>query len=114
MHNNKYKILIIEDEDNINNLLKALLETSGYQVVSAKSCGNGQMLFASHRPDLVILDLGLPDFDGTTFLKSVRKGFCKSCNAFAWYNNFVQYDCGAVCKCSNSYYYGTGSCCICI
>ncbi len=71
--NNKYKILIIEDEENINNLLKNLLETNGYQVVCAKSCAGGKMLFASHRPDLVILDLGLPDYDGTTFLKDVRK-----------------------------------------
>ncbi|MBR5507548.1 MAG: response regulator transcription factor [Clostridia bacterium] len=75
MHNNKYKILVIEDEDNINNLLKALLETNGYQVVSAKSCSSGEMLFASHRPDLVILDLGLPDSDGMTFLNKVRKVF---------------------------------------
>lgn len=73
MHNNKYKILIIEDEDNINNLLKALLETSGYQVIPAKSCRSGEMLFLSHRPDLVILDLGLPDSDGMTFLKNARK-----------------------------------------
>lgn len=73
MNNNKYKILIIEDEDNINNLLTALLETNGYQVISANSCQSGQMLFASHRPDLVILDLGLPDFDGMTFLSDVRK-----------------------------------------
>ncbi len=73
MHNNKYKILVIEDEENINNLLKNLLETSGYQVICAKSCSSGQMLFTSHRPDLVILDLGLPDFDGMTFLKSIRK-----------------------------------------
>lgn len=73
MNNNKYKILVIEDEENINNLLKALLETNGYQVISAKNCQNGQMLFASHRPDLVILDLGLPDFDGMTFLSEVRK-----------------------------------------
>ena len=73
MSNNKYKILIIEDEDNINNLLKTLLETSGYQVISAKDCQGGQMLFSSHRPDLVILDLGLPDFDGMTFLEWVRK-----------------------------------------
>ena len=72
-NNNKYKILVIEDEENINNLLKALLETNGYQIITAKNCGNGQMLFASHRPDLVILDLGLPDFDGMTFLKEVRK-----------------------------------------
>ncbi len=75
MHNNKYKILVIEDEDNINNLLKALLETNGYQVISAKSCEGGEMLFSSHRPDLVILDLGLPDFDGMRFLKGVRKEF---------------------------------------
>lgn len=73
MNNNKYKILIIEDEDNINNLLTALMETNGYGVISAKSCRSGQMLFASHRPDLVILDLGLPDSDGMTFLSDVRK-----------------------------------------
>ncbi len=72
-NNNKYKILVIEDEENINNLLKALLETNGYQVITAKNCQNGEMMFASHRPDLVILDLGLPDFDGMTFLKNVRK-----------------------------------------
>lgn len=73
MFNNKYKILVIEDEDNINNLLKALLETNGYQVISSKTCENGKMLFTSHRPDLIILDLGLPDLDGMTFLKEIRK-----------------------------------------
>ena len=44
---NKYKILVIEDEDNINNLLKALLETNGYQVITAKNCQNGYTLFTS-------------------------------------------------------------------
>ena len=73
MINNKYKILVIEDEANINNLLKALLETSGYQVITAKNCKNGQTLFTAHRPDLVILDLGLPDRDGMTFLEEIRK-----------------------------------------
>ena len=71
--NNKYKILVIEDEDNISNLLKTLLEASGYLVVTAKSCKGGTMMFSSHRPDLVILDLGLPDSDGMTFLRDVRK-----------------------------------------
>lgn len=75
MDNNKYKILVIEDEKNINNLLVALLETNGYQVISAESCRGGQMLFSSHKPDLVILDLGLPDFDGITFLKDIRQNF---------------------------------------
>lgn len=73
MHNNKYKILLIEDESNIVNLIAALLEANAYQVVSAKTCESGMMMYASHRPDLVLLDLGLPDADGMHFLKEVRK-----------------------------------------
>lgn len=73
MNNNKYKILIIEDDENIKNLVVALLETSGYQVISAETCTGGQMMFSSHNPDLVILDLGLPDLDGIEFLKEIRK-----------------------------------------
>lgn len=75
MNNNKYKILVIEDEENINNLLIALLEASGYQAISAKSCQNGKMLFSSYKPDLVILDLGLPDFDGMLFLTDIRRNY---------------------------------------
>lgn len=71
--NNKYKILIIEDEENIQNIVSTLLETNGYQVITAKSGNNGIMLFLSHRPDLIILDLGLPDADGADVLKSIRK-----------------------------------------
>jgi len=72
MNNNKYKILIIEDEENINNLVIALLETNGYKVISAKSCREGISMFLSHCPDLIILDLGLPDMDGMNFLRKVR------------------------------------------
>lgn len=71
--NNKYKILVIEDETNIRNLLLALLETNGYATISACNCVTGMMMYESHRPDLVILDLGLPDVDGTTFIREVRK-----------------------------------------
>ncbi len=71
--NNKYKVLIVEDEKNIGNMLEAILDTNGYGTVWARSCNDGLMLFASHRPDLVILDLGLPDADGMTFLKEIRK-----------------------------------------
>ena len=73
MNNNKYKILVIEDEENINNLITAVMQTNGYKVLCAKSCAEGHMLYNSHRPDLVILDLGLPDCDGMTFLRYVRK-----------------------------------------
>ncbi len=71
--NNKYRILIVEDEKNITQLITTLLETNGYKVVSAENCTNGNMLFSSHNPDLVILDLGLPDADGMSFLKEIRK-----------------------------------------
>lgn len=71
--NNKYKILIIEDDKHIRDLISALLEANDYLVITATTCQCGQMIFSSHRPDLVILDLGLPDLDGTVFLKQIRK-----------------------------------------
>ncbi len=73
MNNNKYKILVVEDEENIKTFVTALLEANNYQAITAESCRSGQLMFNSHRPDLVILDLGLPDIDGTEFLREVRK-----------------------------------------
>lgn len=73
MTNNKYKILVVEDEENINNVLVTLLNSDGYQAISAKNCASALMLYSSHKPDLIILDLGLPDMDGTEFLKELRK-----------------------------------------
>lgn len=71
--NNKYKLLVVEDEKNINNLVSTLLETNNYQVISAYTKSSGETFFVSHRPDLVILDLGLPDADGIELLKFIRK-----------------------------------------
>lgn len=71
--NNKYKILIIEDDKHIKDLIVALLEANDYLAISASNCESGQMVFLSHHPDLVILDLGLPDQDGLVFLKQIRK-----------------------------------------
>ncbi|MBQ8298175.1 MAG: response regulator transcription factor [Ruminococcus sp.] len=73
MTNNKYKILLVEDEVNISNLVAAMLEATGYQVLLAESCSAAKLLFASHLPDLIILDLGLPDMDGMELLRFVRK-----------------------------------------
>lgn len=72
MSNNKHKILIIEDEANIRSFVQAVLETGGYQVLTAATCRQGNLMFSSHMPDLVILDLGLPDGDGLDFIRSVR------------------------------------------
>ena len=51
MGNNKYKILIVEDEANIRSFIKANLETSDYQVLCAETCELGMMMYASHHPD---------------------------------------------------------------
>lgn len=72
MSKNKYKILFVEDEVNILNFVTALLEANDYHVISAKSCGAAKALYASHVPDLVILDLGLPDEDGSVLLQEIR------------------------------------------
>ena len=72
MGNNKYKVLIIEDDRNIASFIQTILEANGYQVLTAERCRQGMMVYASHMPDLVLLDLGLPDLDGGEFIKEVR------------------------------------------
>ena len=73
MTQNKYKILLVEDEANIRNLVATMLETEGYQMILAGSCMEAKTMFASYLPDLIILDLGLPDTDGMNMLDFVRK-----------------------------------------
>ena len=73
MSNNKYKILVVEDEANICSFIETLLETNGYQALVANTCTMGLTLFASHNPDLIILDLGLPDRDGIELIRTVRQ-----------------------------------------
>ena len=75
MSNNKYKILLVEDESNIRSFIQTVLEAKGYQVITEKTCKNAIMVFSSHLPDLVILDLGLPDGDGTEFIKTIRENY---------------------------------------
>ncbi len=72
MANNKYKVLVVEDDRIISASLQTILEAGGYRVVLAERCLQGLMLYASHQPDLVVLDLGLPDKDGEYFLRKVR------------------------------------------
>ncbi len=72
MIQNKYKVLVIEDDENINNLVCTLLETNNYHALSARCYQDGRLLYFSYNPDLIILDLGLPDIDGTKILSEVR------------------------------------------
>lgn len=72
MTQNKYKILLVEDEANIRNLVATMLDTAGYQTILAHSCADARIMYVSYLPDLVILDLGLPDGDGMQLLEYVR------------------------------------------
>ena len=72
MGNNKYKILIVEDDRNIASFVQMVFETNGYQVLTAERCQQGLLMFTSHMPDLVLLDLGLPDMDGEEFIRRIR------------------------------------------
>ena len=65
--------MLVEDEDNIRMFLRALLEVDHYQVLEAKTYQMAKTMYASHHPDLVVLDLGLPDVDGTILLQEIRK-----------------------------------------
>jgi two-component system KDP operon response regulator KdpE len=71
--NNKYKILLVEDDENIRIMVGAMLESAGYQVIETRSCNTAITLAVSHIPDLILLDLGLPDMDGMKLLEYVRK-----------------------------------------
>ena len=73
MSNNKYKILVIEDDRNILSMIQTVLDTNGYQVLTAQRCQQGILVLSSHVPDLVVLDLGLPDMDGEEFIRITRR-----------------------------------------
>jgi two-component system KDP operon response regulator KdpE len=65
--------LIIDDEPQIRRLLRVTLEGNGYQVIDAATGSDGIVQAAQRRPEVVLLDLGLPDMDGVTVLKRLRE-----------------------------------------
>ena len=73
MGNNKYKVLIVEDDRNISSFVQTILEANGYQALTAERCQQGLLVCSSHMPDIVVLDLGLPDMDGEEFIRQARK-----------------------------------------
>ena len=72
MSNNKYKVLVVEDDQSVASMIQTILETNGYQVLTAQRCQQGILMMTSHVPDLVLLDLGLPDMDGEEFIRVTR------------------------------------------
>src|SRR3982750_4456683 len=66
------KILIVDDEPAIRRFLKASLETEGFQIVAVENAAQALSAVTQTKPDLVILDLGLPDLDGMEVIRKVR------------------------------------------
>mgnify|MGYP002622738429 CR=1 FL=1 len=75
MQHGEHSILVIEDEQPIRRFLRASLTNEGYRVSEAESGEEGLRVAARQPPDLVILDLGLPDMDGQEVLRRLREWF---------------------------------------
>ena len=69
----KDKILVIEDEAGIRSLIAAVLTANDYDPILSVSGADGMSMLTSHCPDLLLLDLGLPDMDGMEIIRSVRE-----------------------------------------
>lgn len=67
------KILLVEDEAQIRKFLRISLEAHGFTVLEARLAGDGLKISAEEKPDLIILDLGLPDMDGQQFIVRLRE-----------------------------------------
>ena len=71
--NIREKVLIVEDEKSIAHFISTILSCNGYEPLLARTGTEAMTMISSHCPDLVILDLGLPDMDGTEILRSLRE-----------------------------------------
>jgi two-component system KDP operon response regulator KdpE len=67
-----HQVLIVEDEPDIRGILRTLLKTAGYRVVETETAARAVVEAKSHRPDLLLVDLGLPDADGVKVIRAVR------------------------------------------
>ena len=84
---NKTEILIIDDEPQIRKLLEITLESNGYKVVQAETGKEAVIQAASHPPELILLDIGLPDKSGHEILKELRQWYNKSIIILSVQNN---------------------------
>jgi two-component system KDP operon response regulator KdpE len=68
----KHQILAIEDDAGIRSVIRVLLQAEQYRVIEAETAARGEIEARSHKPDLLLLDLGLPDDDGVSLIRRIR------------------------------------------
>ena len=68
----KVSILVVEDDKAIRNFISATLDIHSYNCFTAENGEQAMILATSHKPDIIILDLGLPDIDGVDIIKKIR------------------------------------------
>lgn len=69
---NEYLVLVVEDDKPIRNLITTTLKMNSYRFITAEKGNEAIMLSTSHKPDIIILDLGLPDIDGVEIIEHIR------------------------------------------
>ena len=69
---NKLRILVVEDDTPIRNLISTTLKAHDYKYITAKDGENAIIQASTHNPDIILLDLGLPDTDGVEIIKKIR------------------------------------------
>jgi two-component system KDP operon response regulator KdpE len=84
---NKTEILIIDDEPQIRKLLEIILESNDYKVLQAETGKEGLVKAANHPPELILLDIGLPDSSGQEILKALRQWYSKAIIILSVQNN---------------------------
>lgn len=115
----KSEILIIDDEPQIRKLLEINLENNDYKVYQAETGKQGVIMAANHPPELILLDLGLPDRSGHDILKELRQWYNKSIIILSVQNSendiVTALDNGATDYLSKPFSYSrvTGACALC-
>ena len=66
-------VIVIEDEPQIRQVLRVTLEANGFRCIEAESARRGLLDASTNRPDLMLIDLGLPDRDGIEVIRAVRE-----------------------------------------
>jgi len=84
---NNETVLVVDDEKQIRKLLQITLQSNGYQILEASTAQEGLSIAVNNNIDLIVLDLGLPDFSGAVLLKKLREWFVKPIIILSVQNN---------------------------